>query len=102
MAKPSPQVAIGLSSRSPASAGPALRDSRVHTDTDRVLRHRAAAPARHRLFGILVENGDGRALAERPAVVHLAVAGFRSDRQRAVSALTQAPRSDQSNVAAGL
>src|SRR5258708_19043389 len=102
MAKPCSQAAAYLSSRSLASAGPSLRDSRVHPDTDRLLRHRAAAAARYQLHDVLVEDDHRRPLAEWPAMVPLGVALFRSYGQRAVSALTGTARSNQSHVAARL
>ena len=74
----------------------------VHHHPDRVLRHLAAAPSRPRLRGILVEDGHGRPLAERPDLVRLGVAGVRSYGEPAVPALTQAARSDQPAVAARL
>src|SRR3979411_3281955 len=102
MAKPCTESAADLYSRSLASAWLAVRDSRVHNHTDRVLRHRASPASRYRLRGILVEDDHRRSLAKRSDMVRLDTAGFRSFGKPVVSALTPPPRSDQSDVAARL
>ncbi len=99
LARKSPQVFLA---RSVAPARPALRDSGAHDHTDCLLRHRAAPASRRQLRRILVEDGHGGAVAKRPDLVRLGVAGFRSYGQPAVSALIPAARSDQSHVAARL
>ena len=67
--------------RSPAAARPAVRDRRCHRHSARILRDRAAEQSRSHLYGLLVEDRHGRAVAERPALVRLGAACFRSARR---------------------
>src|SRR6266700_3827599 len=46
--------------------------------TDRGFRHRAAGATRYQVHRVLVEDDHRPALAKRPDLVHLGVAGFRS------------------------
>ena len=91
--------AAELSVRSPASAGPAIRDLRVHGHSARLLRHLFAPASRDRLFGILVENHHCRTLAERTDLVPLGLVRLRSRCLPAVPAVTEHARSDQSPLA---